>query len=511
MLFPEDDRLMHDPTDDDRGPRPSPGLPKAPTGIQGLDEITGGGLPRGRPTLVCGGAGCGKTVLAAEFLARGATQFGEPGLFVSFEETADELAANLRSLGVDLPALGAEGRLAVETIRLDRHATETTGEYDLEALLLRLGRAVDRIGARRIVLDTPEALFAALPDSRHLRGELQRLFDWIKARRLTAVVTAERDPVSPGAAEPLTRHGLEEYVADCVIVLDHRIVEQVSTRRLRVVKYRGSPHGTNEYPFLIGPGGLSVLPITSLRLDHEAPTARVSTGVPMIDEMLGGPGVYRGSSVLVSGSPGTGKSSVAASMAAAACARGERALFFSFEESRHQLVRNMRSVGIELERWERAGLLEIHATRPSVHGLEQHLLAIHERVRTWEPSVVVIDPISNLSPSRQDPTLKPTLMRLFDFLEHRGVTALFTSLVPDRGLGGNPAGDGTSWIDHDLQVSSLMDTWLVLADRVQAGERVRSMQVGKARGIRHSSQVRPFVIGDHGLAPAAAAVTTSLD
>lgn len=478
---------MTSSTREDFTPRHEAGLPKAPTGIQGLDEITGGGLPRGRPTLVCGGAGCGKTLLASEFLVRGARDFGEPGVFVTFEENAEELAANLRTLGFDLEALAADGRVAVESVRVERGATEAHGEYDLEGLFIRLGHAVDRIGAQRVVLDAPEALFGTLPDDDVLRSELRRLFAWSKQRGLTTVITAERGPAAQEGE--LTRRGLEEYVADCVILLDHRLIDQVSTRRLRVVKYRGSAHGTNEYPFLIGPTGVSVLPVTSLRLDHEAPEQRVSLGIPAVDHMLGGAGVYRGSSVLVSGAPGTGKSSVAASMAAAACARGERALFFAYEESPLQLTRNMASVGIDLAHWRREGLLAIHAARPTVFGLEQHLVAIHEHVMSFRPEVVVIDPISNLSPTRDDATLKPMLMRLFDFLKHQGITGLFTSLAWDH--------DGVS--EQDLQVSSLMDTWLVLGNRESNGERIRTLQVVKSRGTRHSHQVREFTLGDRGI------------
>lgn len=468
----------------ERLPEGTGALPKAPTGIPGLDEITGGGLPRGRPTLVCGGAGCGKTLLAAEFLLRGARDLGEPGVILSFEEGADELADNLRSMGFDLRGLEAEGKVVVDSVRLARAEVESVGEWDLEGLFIRLGHAVDRIGAKRVMLDTPEALFAALPDEVTLRAELARLFQWLRDRGLTTVITAER------GTQSLTRHGLEEYVADCVVLLDHRIVDQVSTRRLRVVKYRGSAHGTNEYPFLITPRGLSVMPITSLRLDHEAPAERVSMGVPDLDGMLGGRGVFRGSSVLVSGSPGTGKSSIAASFVAAACARGERALMFSYEESRAQLVRNMASVGIDLARWIEAGLLEIVAARPTVFGLEQHLVSIHDRVLEFSPDVVVIDPINNLTLGEHDTSLKPTLMRLFDFLKQRRVTGLYTSLASDHRSATN---------EQDVQVSSLMDTWLLLGNRELNGERTRTLQIIKSRGMKHSNQVREFVLDDHGL------------
>jgi circadian clock protein KaiC len=462
----------------------APGLPKAPTGIAGLDEITEGGLPRGRPTLVCGGAGCGKTMLAAEFLVRGALEHGEPGVFMMFEENAAELTQNMRSLGFDLDKLQRQKRIALDHVRIERNEIEETGEYDLEGLFIRLGHAIDSIGAKRVVLDTIEALFAGLPNHAVLRAELRRLFRWLKDRGMTAVITGER------GENTLTRYGLEEYVADCVIVLDHRIIDQVSTRRLRIVKYRGTAHGTNEYPFLIGPSGLSVLPITSLRLDHKAGTRRVSTGIAGIDEILDGKGVYRGSSVLVSGSPGTGKSSVAASFANAACERGERALVFAYEESSSQLLRNMRSIGIDLARWMDAGLLQIHASRPTLHGLEQHLVLMYELVRQWRPSVVVVDPISNLSMEHHDMALRGTLMRLIDYLKQQGTTALFTTLTAD---------EPTPTVDSQVGVSSLMDTWLMLSNLELAAERSRAVQIVKSRGMPHSNQVRRFVMSAEGL------------
>ena len=363
-------------------------LSKAPTGIAGLDEITGGGFPQGRPTLICGSAGCGKTLLAMEFLVRGATQFHEPGVFLAFEETADDLAQNVASLGFDLPDLIAKKKLVLDYVRIERSEIEETGEYDLEGLFIRLGQAIDSIGARRVVLDTIEALFAGLPNQMILRAELRRLFRWLKERGVTAVITAERGEGS------LTRHGLEEYVSDCVIVLDHRVHEQVSMRRLRVVKYRGSTHGTNEYPFLIDDNGISVLPITSLTLEQHSSNKRVSSGIPRLDAMLGGKGFYKGSSVLISGTAGTGKSSLMAHFARAACERGERVLYFAFEESPGQIVRNMRSIGIELQPYIDAGLLQFHANRPTFAGLETHLTQIHKSVNEYEPSVVVIDPLS---------------------------------------------------------------------------------------------------------------------
>ncbi|HXJ44791.1 MAG TPA: circadian clock protein KaiC, partial [Bryobacteraceae bacterium] len=365
-------------------------MEKVPSGIAGLDEITCGGLPKGRPALVCGSAGCGKTLLAMEFLVRGAMDYNEPGVFMAFEETEEELTKNVASLGFDLAGLASRKKIVLDYVRIERSEIEETGEYDLEGLFIRLNHAIDSIGAKRVVLDTLEGLFSALPNEAILRAELRRLFRWLKDKGVTAIITAER------GGGTLTRHGLEEYVADCVILLDHRVHEQVSTRRLRVVKYRGSVHGTNEYPFLIGARGISVLPITSLGLEHKASSQRISSGVERLDGMLGGKGYYRGSSILVSGTAGTGKTSLAAAFADATARRGEQVLYFAFEESESQLVRNMRSIGFDLEQWVRKGLLHFHAARPTVQGLEMHLLGIHDLVRKVKPRVVVLDPVTNL-------------------------------------------------------------------------------------------------------------------
>lgn len=461
-------------------------IPKAPTGITGLDEITAGGLPAGRPTLVSGSAGAGKTMLAAEFLVRGATQFDEPGVFLMFEENSEELTANVRSLGFDLGRLADQKMIILDHVRIERSEIEETGEYDLEGLFIRLDHAIRSIGAKRVVLDTLEALFAGLPSHAILRAELRRLFRWLKERGITALVTGETGDAS------LTRYGLEEYVADCVITLDHRVTAQVSTRRLRVVKYRGSAHGTNEYPFLIGERGISVLPITSLRLDHSAPTERIGTGIPGLDEMLGGQGIFRGASVLVSGAPGTGKSSIASSFVDAACRRGERAILFAYEESQDQILRNMRSIGVDLSPWIKKGLLRIHASRPTLQGLEQHLLAMHDLVNSFNPQVVAVDPISNLTFNRDDAEVKPTLMRLIDHLKQREITAVFTSLTT--------ASDAvTSLEDSQVGVSSLMDVWFLLRNHELNGERNRTIYVLKARGMSHSNQVREFILGDEGI------------
>ena len=463
---------------------PAP-IAKSPTGIDGLDEITGGGLPTGRPTLVAGGPGCGKTMFGAEFIVRGATQFGEPGVFMMFEETADELIANVRSLGFDLERLCKQKKVAIDYVYVERSEIEETGQYDLDGLFIRIAHAIESVGAKRIVLDTIEALFSGLSDHAVLRAELRRLFRWLKDRGMTAVITGER------GNEMLTRYGLEEYVADCVIVLDHRVSVQESTRRLRVVKYRGSAHATNEFPFLIGDNGLSVLPITSLRLDHPATTKRMPTGVTKLDDMLGGgKGVFRGSTVLVTGSPGTGKSSLGARMAEAACQRGERVLMFAYEESAKQVVRNMGSIGIDLGRWLAKDQLIIHASRPTLQGLEQHLVLMHDLVRKLAPALVVVDPISNLSLERDDTAVKPTLMRLIDLLKRKEITAVFTSLTDDQ---------LESRAESQVGISSLMDTWLVLANLVTNGERTRTLQIIKSRGMPHSNQVREFLLTPQGI------------
>ena len=460
-------------------------LKKAPTGIKGLDEITFGGLPVGRPTLVCGGAGAGKTMFGAEFIIRGALEFGEPGVFMMFEENEEELKQNVRSLGFNLDDLIEKKLVYLDHVHIERSEIEETGEYDLEGLFIRLGHAIDSVKAKRVVLDTLEALFSGLPNHAILRAELRRLFRWLKDREMTAVITGERGEKS------LTRYGLEEYVADCVILLDHRVNEQISTRRLRVIKYRGSAHGTNEYPFIIGKHGISVMPITSLTLDHSASSEMVSTGIPRLDEMLaGGNGIYRGSSILISGSPGTGKSSTAMSFAVAACKRGERALVFAYEESEHQLIRNMRSIGIELDGWIKKKLLRIHASRPTLTGLEQHLVSMHDLIDEFDPSLVVVDPISNLTFDEMVNEVKPTLMRLIDLIKKRGTTAVFTSLTTDS---------STAAETSEVGVSSLMDTWIVLRNSEFNGERNRTLMILKSRGMRHSNQVREFVMNDKGI------------
>ncbi len=462
---------------------PVAALPKCPTGITGLDEITGGGLPRGRTTLVCGSAGCGKTLMGIEFLFRGARDFGEPGVFMAFEESCKELSQDFSSLGFDIDDMTEQKLIHLDHVRVERGAVEEAGEYDLEGLFIRLGHAIDAIGAKRVVLDTIEALFGGLSNATILRAELRRLFRWLNDRGVTSLITGER-----GGGVTLTRHGLEEYVSDCVIVLDHRVNEQVSTRRLRVVKYRGSAHGANEYPFLINQGGISVLPITSLGLEHKVSEERVSTGIPRLDSMLGGKGYFRGSSVLVSGTAGTGKTSLAALFADAACRRGERSLYLSFEESQSQMVRNMRSIGLNLEPWITQGLLRFHAIRPTLSGLEMHLLAIHTLVGEFEPDVVVVDPISSFMRSGEEIDASSMMLRLVDFLKGRQITAFLTNLVT-----GSQVHEATN-----MAVSSLIDTWLLLRDIESGGERNRGLNVLKSRGMAHSNQIREFLLTEHG-------------
>ena len=458
-------------------------LPRCPTGIQGLDEITGGGLPRGRPTLVSGGAGCGKTLLAAEFLVRGAAQFGEPGVFMSFEETDAELKANVASLGFDLPSLVRRKKIVLDHVYIERSEFTDTGEYDLDGMFVRLNHAIGSIGAKRVVLDTLEALFAGLPNEAILRAELRRLFRWLKEKGVTAVITAER------GREQLTRHGLEEYVSDCVILLDHRVNDQIATRHLRVVKYRGALHGTNEFPFLIGDEGLSVLPITSLGLNHKVSSERISTGIPRLDAMLSGRGFYRGSSILLTGTPGTGKTIIAACFSQAAARRGERVLFFSFEESPNQIIRNMHSIGLRLEPLVKSGLLRFHSTRPTLYGLEMHLATMFKEIATFQPQVVIMDPITSLMVAGTDFETKGMVTRLIDYLKGGQVTSLFTSLTHG----------GHALQQSEIAMSSLMDSWLLLQDFEGNGERNRVLYVIKARGMAHSNQVREFLISSRGI------------
>lgn len=440
-------------------------------------------MPQGRPSIVCGSAGCGKSLFAAEFLVRGITQFGEPGVLMTFDETAEDITKNVASLGFDLDTLAARKKLVVDYVRVERTEIEENGEYDLEGLFLRLDYAIRSVGAKRVVLDTIETLFSGFSNQGLLRAELRRLFGWLRDRGMTTIITGER-----GEGQ-LTRQGIEEYVSDCVILLDHRVIGQISTRRLRVVKYRGTTHGTNEYPFLIDERGISVMPITSSGLDYEVSNERVSSGIPALDEMLGGDGYYKGSTVLLSGTAGTGKSSMSAHLAAATCSRGERCMYFSFEESQAQILRNMHSIGIRLEPHVKKDLLRFHSTRPTGHGLEMHLLIMHKMIEEFNPSVVIVDPISNLERAGTETDSASMLVRLVDFLRKRHITAFFVSLIS-----GDKVFEST-----DQAVSSLVDTWLLLRDIELGGERNRALYVLKSRGMAHSNQIREFLITPNGV------------
>lgn len=457
-------------------------MEKSLTGIQGFDQITNGGLPKGRITLIVGGPGTGKTLFAMQFLVNGIRMYGEPGVFVAFEETKKKLSQNTASLGFEINELVDQNKLRVDYVYIERKEIEETGEYDLEGLFIRLGHAIDTIGAKRVVLDTLEAIFSGFSNEAILRAELRRLFRWLEEKGVTAIVTAERGP------ETLTRYGLEEYVSDCVIVLDHRITEQVSTRRLRVVKYRGSTHGTNEYPYLIDETGFSILPITSIGLDYTASTERISSGNPRLDAMLGGKGYYKGTSVLISGTAGTGKSSLALSFADKTCQNGEKCLYLTFEESPDQVIRNMRSIGMDLQPWVDKKLLKMTAVRSTYYGLETHLLTIHKMVENFNPSVVILDPITNLVNVGIPSDVKSMLTRLIDYLKAKRITAMFTNLTH---LGNLEA--------TESEISSLMDTWVLLRDIELCGERNRGLYILKSRGMSHSNQIREFLLSEKGI------------
>ena len=463
--------------------QPKKTLPKTPTGITGLDEITGGGLPTGRPTLICGDAGSGKTLFSIEFIVRGAMQFGEPGVFIAFEEKAEELALNVTSLGFDLKKLQKNNLIKVDHVHIDKSEIEETGEYDLDGLFIRIEHAINSIKAKRIVLDTIENLFSGLKNQTVLRAEIRRLFSWLKEKGVTAIITGERGEGS------LTRQGLEEYVSDCVILLDNRVNNKITTRLLRIIKYRGSVHGTNEYPFLIDEDGLSVLPVTSLLLENDVSTQRISTGIPAMDKMLGGKGFYRGSSILVSGTAGTGKTSLAAFFANETCQRKERCIYFAFEESPKQIMRNMLSIGIDLKQHVDNGLWEMHASRPTLYGLEMHLVSIHKKIKLFKPKTVILDPITNLVTVGTVSEVKSILIRLIDFLQTEQITVLFTALTLNTIVSEQT----------DEGVSSLVDAWLLVRDIESNGERNRGMYIMKSRGMKHSNQVREFVISDEGL------------
>ncbi len=466
---------------EDMGERLPSWLPKSPTGIEGFDQITDGGLPAGRPTLVCGPPGAGKSLFAVQFLVNGATRYAEPGVFLTFEEKRLDLVANVGSLGFDLDGLERDGQLMLDALPL-RPGAMATGEFNLEALKVRLAYAVDKISAKRVAIDSVEALFAAFAHPDLVRSELLALFGWLRDQQLTTVITGE------SGFGMLTRHGIEEYLSDCVVVLDHRVDHDVVTRRMRVLKYRGSAHGLNEYPFLVGSGGIEVLPITSLGLDQPANSQRVSTGVPDLDEMLGGQGVFRGSGVLISGTSGTGKTTIAASFAAAACERGEKVLFFSFEESQAEIERNMASVGLDVSGWVAAGLWRFHCERPTTIGLEDHLVRIRRLVAEFTPTLVILDPVSSLARGGSTFDVSAMLMRQIYYLKIDGVTAVMTVLHGEGGLE-----------QYNQNISSLVDTWVHVVSMDARGEHNRGLYVLKSRGIAHSNQIREFVLSDEGV------------
>jgi circadian clock protein KaiC len=463
-------------------PGPLASIGKAVTGIRGLDDVTQGGLPQGRPTLLCGSAGCGKTLFGMTFLYKGAVEYNEPGVFVAFEERSEDLIKNVGSLNYDIEKLIADKKIAIDHVEIERTKIAESGEYDLEGLFIRLGFAIDSIGAKRVVIDTIETLFSGLEDEQLLRSELRRLFEWLKSKGVTAIITGERGEGT------LTRHGLEEYVADCVILLDNRVHDQLSTRRLRIIKYRGSAHGTSEYPFIIDEQGITVMPITSSGLEHKASTERLPSGILDLDQMLEGKGYFKGSSILVSGMAGSGKSTVTTHFLDATCGSGHRCIYFAMEESPRQIIRNMHSIGIELQKWVDKALLRFSARRPSLFGLETHLATMYRDVTDFDPTAVVIDPMSALLTAGSLGDVHSMILRLVDFLKARGVTALFTNL-----------GVSSENVTTEIQISSLMDTWLLLYNRESNGEHNRQLYLLKSRGMAHSNQVREFILTSDGI------------
>ena len=469
-------------------------FPKTPTGIDGLDEITGGGFPQGRPTLLCGSAGSGKTVLAIQFLIKGITEYNEPGVFMSFEESVKDLTLNVKSLGFDLERSIAQKKLKIDYVRVERSEIQETGEYDLEGLFIRLNHAIDSIGAKRVVLDTIESLFSGLDNTAILRSEIRRLFQWLREKGVTTIITGERGETT------LTRQGLEEYVSDCVILLDFRVIEEIATRRLRIVKYRGSTHGTNEYPFLIDEDGVSVLPITSLKLAHKTSSEIISTGLPALDELFHGGGYFRGNCTLITGSAGTAKTILAAYFAVNSCKQREKVLYFSFEESPDQLTRNMLSVGVNLKPYIKSKLLLVHSSRPSLHGLEMHLLSLHKYILEFQPHTVIIDPISSLVTIGSKGEVRAMLARLMDMLKMHQINVLFTSLTRDRPINYNALADEV--------ISSLVDTWIKVRNEESNGNRVRSLYIEKSRGMGHSNEIRDFIVTSKGIKILNAALAT---
>lgn len=467
-----------------RTPAPSVvSFAKCPTGITGLDQITQGGLPKGRPTLVCGSSGSGKTLLGMEFLAKGASDYGEPGVCFSFEESSHDLIKNVASLGFDVQAMIDQKKLLIDHVQIESGEIEESGKYDLEGLFIRLGYVLDSVGAKRVVLDAIETLLTAFDNAGVMRAELHRLFQWLKDKGVTAIVTGER------GEGVLTRHGLEEYVSDCVILLDQRVDEQIATRRLRIVKYRGSAHGTNEYPFLLDAQGFTVLPHTAISQQYIVSDEFISSGVKKLDEMLNSKGYYRGGTVLISGTSGSGKSSLAAHFIEAACQRGERSLYFSFEESPSQVTRNMRSIGIDLKRWQDQGVLHIEAVRPTSIGLEALLVSIQRLTEQFKAQVVVFDPISSIKPAGAAKDAYLMLMRLVDYFKARQITCVLTSLTEG----------GAAAERSEVGISSLVDSWLLLRHLERDNERTRLLYILKSRGLAHSCEVHEFMLSDEGV------------
>ena len=461
-------------------------LRKCPTGIKGFDEITEGGLPRNRITLISGGPGSGKTLLGIDFLVNGVIEHKERGVFMSFEETEDELYQDVASLSMDFPGLVAKNEIRFEHVLLLRNDVHEKGEFNLEGLFIRLELAIDSIGAKRVVLDSIESLFAGITDAGVLRLEIKRLFRWLKEKQVTAIITGEQ------GENTFTRHGLEEFISDCIILLDNRVRKQVSTRRIRVIKYRGSAHGTNEYPFVIDKDGLSVIPITSAGLDHAGTDEKVSTGVASLDKLFAGGGYTKGSTVLVSGTAGTGKTSLAAAFIEESCKRGERCLYISYEESPGQLVQNMHSVGVDLGKWAKKGTLKIVSTRPAFFGLEMHLLDLYKILADFKPTSVVIDPLTSLIGQADTSEIQSMLTRMIDALKSKGITGVFTSLVSSS------AGNDTS---GEIGVSSLIDTWIVVREleENEGKRRIRGLYIVKSRGTGHSSDVHKMTFSDDGI------------
>jgi circadian clock protein KaiC len=461
-------------------------LLKCPTGIKGFDEITEGGLPKNGTTLVSGNAGSGKTLFGIDFLIKGATDYNEPGILMSFEETEDELYKDVASLNMDLSGLVSRKKIVLENVVLERKDIQEN-DFNLEGIFVRLEYAIDSIGAKRVVLDSLESLFAGITDIGILRLEIKRLFRWLKEKKVTAIVTGET-----GQNGSYTRHGLEEYISDCIILLDNRIRDEMATRRVRVIKYRGSSHGTSEYPFVIDNEGLSVIPITSAGLAQPGTDKKVSTGIPSLDKLFKSKGYTRGSTILASGTAGSGKTSFAGAFALESCKRGERCLYFSYEESSGQLIQNLLSIGIDLAPWVEKGLLKIVSLRPSFLGLELHLLNVYKLVDSFKPKAVVVDPLTSLVGEGEYREVSSMITRMIDLFKSRSITTFFTSLVSAT-FQSNTSGE--------IGVSSLIDTWIVVrvVEDNEGRKRTREVFIVKSRGSNHDSDVHKFILSDNGI------------